>query len=524
MTQHSRRYLIFASAVLLLAICYPSARLAAQDGNLWVYKVMESGDSYSLVRVNVDTGNSELILSLSKTASVSLASILPMSEMEAARSIFQEQAEAYFAIDVDQFLGQSPAVTIESIAPAPDNQNVAMTVIYHACARGVYGVACFGTSQIMLVSASTGQQKLLWEVGFHSREFFSESIHYVEDVYISDLLWLPDQQALMVALSNDSVRKFQSNLSLVIIPLLPEISPFQVGSGITWAATPDSHEIWTISRSNSGLVDTLNKIDFDLSTGEITTTDFLLEPYVISPEFGQAFLNNTIVFKITYDKSSHYDSTYLASLSVFSPQQPTPLAAFRPEIGGYEQIKVATTADVAVIKNTEGFLWKAIVSDGVLQVEPLTGYPVTFWQFVENRFLVLQPEGSTQYRVIDLSPNVSPTANAGPDQKLQAGSNNVAQVVLDGSNSLDVDGMIVAYRWYENDTLIAEGVTPQVELGVGEHVITLVVENDDGATASDEVVITVVAVSGCTPTTPSTPPTTTVAAGDTASPKPCVAP
>jgi len=109
-----------------------------------------------------------------------------------------------------------------------------------------------------------------------------------------------------------------------------------------------------------------------------------------------------------------------------------------------------------------------------------------------------------------------PVANAGPDQTVPAGTGATAWVTLDGSGSSDNDGTIVAYRWYENDTLIAEGVTPQVELGVGVHTITLVVENNDSATASDEVVITVVAASGCVPVAPADPPTTTVAAGDTA--------
>jgi len=130
------------------------------------------------------------------------------------------------------------------------------------------------------------------------------------------------------------------------------------------------------------------------------------------------------------------------------------------------------------------------------------------------------PDGQTEI----LKTLQFPGANAGPDQTVPAGTSATAWATLDGSGSTDPNSMIVAYRWYENDTLIAESVSPQVELGVGEHVITLVVEDDDGATASDEVVITVVAASSCIPVAPSTPPTTTVAAGDTASPKPCVAP
>jgi hypothetical protein len=92
----------------------------------------------------------------------------------------------------------------------------------------------------------------------------------------------------------------------------------------------------------------------------------------------------------------------------------------------------------------------------------------------------------------DVEPtNISPEASAGPDQFVAASETDTASVSLDGSGSADSDSTIEAYRWYENDTLIAEGITPQVELGIGEHTIVLTVVDDDGAIDWDEVIITV---------------------------------
>ncbi|MEM7478160.1 MAG: PKD domain-containing protein, partial [Planctomycetota bacterium] len=65
------------------------------------------------------------------------------------------------------------------------------------------------------------------------------------------------------------------------------------------------------------------------------------------------------------------------------------------------------------------------------------------------------------------------------------------QVILDGSNSFDADGTIASYVWTEGGAVIANGVRPTVQLGVGIHTIQLTVTDDDGATSVDTVVITV---------------------------------
>ncbi len=88
--------------------------------------------------------------------------------------------------------------------------------------------------------------------------------------------------------------------------------------------------------------------------------------------------------------------------------------------------------------------------------------------------------------------NVSPTANAGADQTVMDDDNSGSEeVVLDGSASSDSDGTIATYAWTENGAQIATGVSPTVSLPVGTHTITLTVTDDDGATGSDEVTVSV---------------------------------
>ncbi len=96
--------------------------------------------------------------------------------------------------------------------------------------------------------------------------------------------------------------------------------------------------------------------------------------------------------------------------------------------------------------------------------------------------------------------NNPPEADAGSDQTIidQDGNGN-EQITLDGSASSDSDGSITSYVWKENGTQIATGINPSVSLNVGAHTITLVVQDNDGATGSDSVVVTVNSPSDITP-------------------------
>ncbi|MEO0330654.1 MAG: cadherin-like domain-containing protein, partial [Bacteroidota bacterium] len=87
---------------------------------------------------------------------------------------------------------------------------------------------------------------------------------------------------------------------------------------------------------------------------------------------------------------------------------------------------------------------------------------------------------------------VAPVANAGPDQVITDEDNDgQADVVFDGSASIDADGTITDYVWRQNESDVVSGVNPTFTLDTGIHVITLVVTDNDLQTATDTVVITV---------------------------------
>ncbi|MFZ4574389.1 MAG: PKD domain-containing protein [Phycisphaerales bacterium] len=90
--------------------------------------------------------------------------------------------------------------------------------------------------------------------------------------------------------------------------------------------------------------------------------------------------------------------------------------------------------------------------------------------------------------------NRRPAANAGADQTVTDTDNSGTEsVTLNGSASTDADGTIANYRWNEGATVLAQGasVTANVAFAVGVHTVTLTTTDNDGATSSDTVQITV---------------------------------
>ena len=84
--------------------------------------------------------------------------------------------------------------------------------------------------------------------------------------------------------------------------------------------------------------------------------------------------------------------------------------------------------------------------------------------------------------------NHPPVADAGADQAGYKGDT----IDLDGSASFDPDGTIASYVWKEGATTLSTNDSfSKSDFASGEHNITLTVTDDDGATASDAVLVTI---------------------------------
>ncbi|MBN4049166.1 S8 family serine peptidase, partial [archaeon AH-315-M20] len=88
--------------------------------------------------------------------------------------------------------------------------------------------------------------------------------------------------------------------------------------------------------------------------------------------------------------------------------------------------------------------------------------------------------------------NQIPISNAGPDQTVSDGDGTGNETVtLDGSSSSDPDGTIVSYEWKEGTTSLGTTAVVTTSLTVGVHTIELTITDNEGATNSDTVIVTV---------------------------------
>lgn len=94
-------------------------------------------------------------------------------------------------------------------------------------------------------------------------------------------------------------------------------------------------------------------------------------------------------------------------------------------------------------------------------------------------------------RMIRIDQNTAPTANAGSSQTVEATAPAGTSVTLNGSASIDSEGNIATYEWYEGATLLATGAQPSVTLGVGVHTLTLRVTDSLGLFTDSLVTVTI---------------------------------
>jgi len=169
------------------------------------------------------------------------------------------------------------------------------------------------------------------------------------------------------------------------------------------------------------------------------------------------------------------------------------------DAGADQDVNATAAGDVVVSldgsgsSDSDGSISSYVWSEDSQQIATGSGPNVTLDYGSHTIVLtVTDNDGAQDSDTVVINVNALPVAIAGADQTLTDSDGDGSEVaVLDGSGSSDIDGTISSYVWKEGVTEIATGETNNVLLTVGEHTITLTVTDNDGATDTDTVVITI---------------------------------
>lgn len=181
-----------------------------------------------------------------------------------------------------------------------------------------------------------------------------------------------------------------------------------------------------------------------------------------------------------YDKNSYLNSDILLinhNLRELAAGNPTFLQDLLP--GGLIYLYNLIVQDTLALADLErahpsGTSWSTYMTDGL---HPnLTGY-----SYLADEWYAA---------LLTVKPNKSPVANAGPDQSVIGNQASGGYVTLNGGSSYDPDGSISSYAWSWSGGSV-NGVTPTVLLPYGTTIVTLKVTDNDGASDTDTVSITV---------------------------------
>ena len=240
-------------------------------------------------------------------------------------------------------------------------------------------------------------------------------------------------------------------------------------------------------------------------TGASTATPSFTAPSTNSSQ--------TLTFQLTVtdnDGATNTDTVDIGINAVVTNQPPVSRA-------GADQSAIAAGATVNLDGSTSSdpdgtiasYAWSQISGDTVSLTGASTSTPsftapsTDSAQTLTFRLTVTDNDGATATDDVDVAvlaqPNQNPVARAGSDQNVAAG----ASVTLDGSTSSDPDGTISTYVWSQvsgttvtltnANTSIASFTAPS-ESSQQTLVFRLTVTDNDGATHTDDITITVAAM------------------------------
>ncbi|HWR98502.1 MAG TPA: S8 family serine peptidase, partial [Candidatus Methanoperedens sp.] len=215
-----------------------------------------------------------------------------------------------------------------------------------------------------------------------------------------------------------------------------------------------------------------------------------------NPQFVAPNTTDTLTFRITVTNNT--GQTASDSVTVFVNMQPVADAGPDQSVAANAVVTVDGTNSFDPDGSVFYYYWSQTAGPPVLLSNAYTPKPHFTAPSVSGvmtfNLTVTDNNGATASDTVNVSVNLPPTANAGPDQMVLAG----AAVTLNGAASSDPDGTIAGYSWSQTagTTVTLTGATTAAPSFTAPNVsgalsFLLTVTDNNGATASDTVNVSV---------------------------------
>ncbi len=244
-------------------------------------------------------------------------------------------------------------------------------------------------------------------------------------------------------------------------------------SAMTLVATDTSHVIYGISGIDA------NSFNVDENTGAVT--------FKTAPDYESGKTSYT--FTATATDEAGNTATQNVTITILDVDETVPdTTAPVITISGENPITInvgQTYVDVGAtaVDDIDGDIMPSMT--GTVNVANAGTYTITY----SATDTAGNTATATRTVVVNAVPNVAPTAvaSATPTTATEG-----SVISFNGTGSSDSDGSITSYEWKEGSVVLstAESFTKS-DFTVGTHTVTLTVTDDDGATHSDDVSITI---------------------------------
>ena len=356
----------------------------------WVYVLAQTDTTFELIRINTETRIAESAFTINKTPQMLLRDVLPVSELEAAKFYRRERKEDDSR--VASWLGDSkPQVAATLLGVASDGQAVAIGVIYEHCIDHDYA-ACFGVTQIVVVSPSDKSSYVAWILPHHAREYAPENCSRSSGFFlrIRDLRWTPDNTHFVIRFTGGKWCFLYSS-PLVIVPSKAEGSVIVLGEVRFWDFAGSSNKIVAITSNTEVAIDEFN------SAGHSRHMQQFHDPVIFDEtHFNNiAFLNGKVLI-FGGHPINEVDRLYIldpvtANLTFGSL--------------GRETVRGSFDGQTAILAGADGTLSVATLTGDELNLRLLLT-DVKFWQQNASGELLIQHTLQSSYSIVDLQGNM----------------------------------------------------------------------------------------------------------------------